>query len=609
VPCGAPLADVPAHADRALTLPVDGTAGLPPVTYLVDLSAREQHLVTVRMRVPVDSCPDGGRLVIATWTPGSYVVRDYVHHLQSIRASSEDGAPIALEPDGVSSWTLPAIGPDAGALIIELEWYAFDLSVRTNHVDDRHALLVGAATFPFLAGARERRHEVRFDGLRAQDRVTSLLPGEGAGPFVADDHLHLVDAAFEVGAHPSASRDVHGVEHRLVWAGLGEVDLESLVDDLARLATAAVALFDGELPVPRYTVIAVDGEGGGLEHRDGCVVAFPANAVADPVRRHRIIGLLAHEHLHLWNVRRLAPEALLDPDLDGPVLTTSLWIAEGWTSYYDRMLPVRAGLRAVPGMLEDLTTLHRAVANAPGVALQSLHDASRTAWTKHYRRDENSLNAGTDYYAHGALAALELDLRLRLLEPDGDGLDAVLRALWRRFGTSEGRPTHGYTEEDVLDALREAGGEPLAARCVELTTVPGAPQLDATTLGAIGLRLEREVEGAPELGVVLGPDPGRVVLRTVLRGGPAWLAGVSGGDTLLAVDDEAVRPSELETLLRRRGVGAKVRLTLERGPRMLQPEVVLGPPRLHHRLAADPAARPAARGAFARWCGQPFPAT
>jgi predicted metalloprotease with PDZ domain len=121
--------------------------GLGPITYLVDLSGRDQHLVGVRMRIPADAVADGGRLTIATWTPGSYVVRDYVHHLQRISATDATGAVVTLAPDGLSAWWLPAV---AGDVTIELEWYAYEASVRTNHVDDRHALLVGAATFPCL---------------------------------------------------------------------------------------------------------------------------------------------------------------------------------------------------------------------------------------------------------------------------------------------------------------------------------------------------------------------------------------------------------------------------------------------------------------------------
>jgi predicted metalloprotease with PDZ domain len=118
---------------------------------------------------------------------------------------------------------------------------------------------------------------------------------------------------------------------------------------------------------------------------------------------------------------------------------------------------------ATSDLLSSLDRLRDTVGELPGARIQSLHDSSRTAWTKFYRRDENTPNAGTDYYAHGALAAFTLDLRLRRLDPDGDGLDAVLRDLWRRHGIDEAGRPRGYTEQDVLDALARAGGDEVAA--------------------------------------------------------------------------------------------------------------------------------------------------
>jgi predicted metalloprotease with PDZ domain len=581
------------------------TSGAAPITYLVDLSGREQHLVGVRMHIPADAAGKGGRLTIATWTPGSYVVRDYVHHLQRISATDAAGTPLLLEPDGLSAWRLP---PAASDVTIELEWYAYEASVRTNHVDDRHALLVGAATFPCLEEARTRAHHVHLTGVAHDHEVAALLPGEGLGPYVADDHEHLVDAAFEVGLLRTSAVDVHGVEHRVVWAGHGGgVDVRGLADDLGRIAHAATELFGGELPARSYTVLAVDGEGGGLEHRDGCVVAFPPHASTDPDRRRRLQGLLAHEHFHLWNVRRLVPAALLSPPLDVPVLTTSLWIAEGWTSYYDRLLPARAGLWRTAELLGGLDRLRDAVDGMPGAHLQSLHDASRTAWTKHYRRDENAPNAGTDYYAHGALVAFTLDLRLRRIEPQGDGLDGVLRDLWHRHGPdADGRP-RGYTEQDVLDALERAGGREVVELAVRLTTVPGVPD-PATDLAVLGLREVLDPDDdVPRLDVVIGSDGGRIVLRSVLRGGSAWEAGVSGGDLLLAMDGETLTPDELPTVLRRHGAETTVMVTLQRGPRILERPVRLAPPRPRPRLHIDPDADAATRARFARWAGQVAP--
>jgi predicted metalloprotease with PDZ domain len=576
-----------------------------PITYLVDLSGREQHLASVRMAIPPAALSDGGRLTIATWTPGSYVVRDYVHHLQRISASDATGAPVALVPDGLSAWR---IAPTPSEVTVDLEWYGFESTVRTNHIDDRHALLIGAATFPCLESARQREHHIHLTGVAHDHDVAALLPGDGLGPYVARDHDHLVDAAFEVGALRISAVDVHGVEHRVVWAGHGEgVDVRGLADDLGRIAHAATALFEGDLPAERYTVLAIDGEGGGLEHRDGCVVAFPSHASTEPERRRRLQGLLAHEHFHLWNVRRMAPRELIAPPLDQPVLTTSLWIAEGWTSYYDRLLPSRAGLWSTTDLLQSLDRLRHAIEDTPGARVQSLHEASRTAWTKFYRRDENTPNAGTDYYAQGALAAFALDLRLRRLAPDGDGLDAVLRDLWRRHGIDGlGRP-RGYTEQDVLDAFARAGGDEVAALAERLSTVPGVPDL-SPDLEVLGLSEAPDPEDdAPRLGALVETRGERIILRTVLRDGPAWSAGVSGGDELIAIDGETLSAAELPTVLRRHGTGTTVRLLLRRGPRVVERQVRLDPPAARPRLRTVPDADPATRARFTRWAGQSLP--
>ena len=98
-----------------------------------------------------------------------------------------------------------------------------------------------------------------------------------------------------------------------------------------------------------------------------------------------------------------------------------------------------------------------------------------------------------------------------------------------------------------------------------------------------------------------------IVLTHVLRDGPAWHAGVSGGDRLLALDGETLTLSELPAVLRRHGPGTQVRCTLRRGPRVIERTVELAAPTVATRLAPDPEADEAARGRFQRWCGLAFP--
>ncbi|MGH3440678.1 MAG: M61 family metallopeptidase [Nitriliruptorales bacterium] len=572
-----------------------------PIRYGVDLTHRAQHLVTVAVEVPGDLAP-GARVVLPVWTPGSYVVRDYVRHVQRIAARDGGGAVVELRPDGRTAWILPH--DVDGPVTVELEIYGHELTVRTNHIDDHHALLIPAATFPYVEDGRGRQHEVRLS-LPEGWRSWSLLP-EDDGAFVADDYDHLVDSAFEAGDHPEVAYEVAGIPHRFVWGGHGgRPDLARIAADATAIGEAAAAVFGGDLPVDRYTFLcaAWSRGAGGLEHRDGAVLAVPVHDIADPDGYRTFQSLVAHEYFHLWNVKRLVPAALTALDYTGPVHTASLWVAEGWTAYYDELLPLRAALWTPKQYFDRAAEQVRKVLERPGRELQSVRMASHEAWTKFYVRDENSPNVGVSYYEHGAVLAWCLDLLLRREAPDGDGLDGVLRLLWERFG----RTGRGYEEGDVEAAAADVAGRDLAeffSGYVSGTEIPPIEDL----LEVVGLRLREKEQQPdqsvpPDLGIETTADADGITIASVLRNRPAWRGGLSGGDRLLAIDGVRVGTGELEKVLRSYREGDRIDVTVFRGPRLVTAEVELGSPRASRELVPvdDPSA--SQRDAFEAWAG------
>lgn len=580
-----------------------------PVRYEVDLAHRARHLVTVRLAVPDDV--DGPvELVMPTWTPGSYVMRDYVHHVQQVCAHDAAGTSLAVVATGHTTWRVAAPGP----FTVTWELYANTLTVRTNHVDDHHALLVAPATFVTIIGARDREHRVRFP---AGGRVHGMLPRDG------DDHVAatldlLLDAAFEVEGDigfPTVTRDVDGIAHRFVWAGHGPApDLDDIAATMEAVARATRDVLDDELPHPQYTFLCTgyDGQsGGGLEHRDGSVLLVPVTTPATADGRARLQSLIAHEYFHLANVKRMLPVELVAPSLTEHVHSQSLWVAEGWTHYYDAVLPARAGLWDATRLLEAFASRLTALHDRPGTKLQSVADASWTAWTKLYVRDENSANAGTDYYGHGGLLAWCLDLLLRRARPGSDGLDDAVRILWRRFGdTSPLPPTTGYRPHDVLDAVSEAAGTDLSAFFDAHVTGLEPPPV-AELADVVGLEVATSVAGdaPPDLGATTSDDDHWTSITAVRRWGPAWEAGITGGDRLLAVDGLRVEPGRLDSVLRLHDPGDTVDVSVFCGPRLRTLQVTLGEPaaRLVVRPLADPVDEQ--RRAFRAWSGHDLPAT
>ena len=574
-----------------------------PIRYRVDLTDRLHHLVRVRVTVP-EELAAGARLVLPVWTPGSYMVRNYSHHVQTIRATDPTGDSVPVTPDGITAWRLP--DDVTGPVDVELELYANDLSVRTNHVDDHHALLIPAATFPYLDGATDRLHEVELPPHPAGHRTFSLLPaGDEPNTFVAQDRDHLIDSAFEVGDLPHIDFEVAGVPHTFVWAGHGGApDLTQIAQDTTAIGEACLALFGSELPTDRYVFLCAgwDQGGGGLEHRDGSVLQMPIRTFQDPDLTARFQSLVAHEYLHLWNVKRLVPADLVEPDYEHPTHSPSLWVAEGWTAYYDELLPTRAKVWTPRRLLDTLRDTWERVDTTPGVRLQALRQASHEAWTKHYLRDENSPNVMTDYYGHGSLVAFELDLRLRQADPEGDGLDTVFRTLWSRHANTP----EGYTEQDVLEAIAEVGNDDLADLIDTRVGAPQPPEIDEALLATVGLRVTDAGNGpaTPDLGVQVTEADDGITLTSVLRDGPAWRGGLTGGDRLIAIDGATVARGELERALRAHAPDDEVAVTVTRGPRLLTRTVQLGEPRRRWKLAARDDATEQQAATFERWAGR-----
>ena len=572
-----------------------------PIRYRVDLHDRRQHLLQVTVTVPADLAA-GARLVLPTWTPGSYVIRDYVHHVQQRWAVDATGARIPLDADGHTAWRLPEDA--SGPVEATFELYANQLTVRTNHVDDHHALIVSPATFPYVDGGRDRRHLVTVP-VAAGTQVHALLPaGEEPDTYVADDYDHLVDSAFEAGALPSVDYDVAGVPHRFVYAGHGgHPDLDRLAEDARAIGESAADLFGGRPASDAYTFLCegwdASGGGGGLEHRDGAVLMAPVHAFTDPDHYGRFLGLLAHEYLHQWNVKRLVPRELTALDYVTPTHTTSLWVAEGWTAYYDKLLPLRAGVWTVDTFLERQREQLDGVLDSPATTLQSVAESSHDAWVKLYVRDENSVNATVSYYGHGAVLAWCLDLLIRQQDPAGPGLDGALRALWDGFG--DGR---GYTPDDVVAAVSDAAGTDLRDFFDDYVTRPAVPPI-TDLVSVVGLEVGQRTNGPvpPTLGMQTNEDDEGVTITAVLRDGPAWQAGVTGGDRLLAIDRVRVGRGELTAALSGYAAGDTVELAVFRGPRLLTMPVVLGDPRPPRRLLPVEDPSEDQRAAFHAWTG------
>jgi predicted metalloprotease with PDZ domain len=556
------------------------------------------------------------------------MIREFARHIVRLSALAGERA-VKVEKLDKHTWrAAPATGP----LTLAYEVYAWDLSVRAAHLDQTHGFFNGSSVFLLPIGFEDERCTVDIlppEGTQYADWkvATGLAAARGTrrgrfGTYVAADYDELIDCPVEMGHFVTGKFDVLGVPHEIVITGqVPNLDMARLTADLARVCEAQIRLFDPgskrsagsstrqpAAPFDRYTFMTMAvGDGyGGLEHRNSTALIckrddLPFVGMNDSTTGYRtFLGLASHEYFHSWNVKRIKPAAFVPYDLTRENHTRLLWAFEGFTSYYDDLMLARCGLLTEAQYLDVLATTLTTVTQRSGRLKQSVADSSFDAWIKYYRQDENAPNSVVSYYQKGALVALALDLSIRSATGHRKSLDDVMRHLWRQW-IEAGADYAGVSEDGILQAAEAVTGLSLARSLREWTEGTRDPDF-AQLLAPFGIRCEtRPALDKPHF-ALLGIQVHDSAITHVFNQTPAQAAGISGGDTLVALDGLRIGASNLDTLLARYQPGDAVSLHVFRRDELMRFDVKLArQPPARHALSVDMRAARTAHSARGRW--------
>jgi predicted metalloprotease with PDZ domain len=549
-----------------------------PIRYTIRFDQAANHYIEVDAVYPADGA-SAIDLMMAVWTPGSYLVRDYSGKVESLVARSPAGDPLDIEHPRKNRWRIATGG--AAQVRLAYRIYCREMSVRSNWVERDFAILNGAATFITLVDPATDTHAVA-----AHEVALELPPGwpsshsslsRGAGDrYRAEDFDQLVDSPILAGDLAVYPFSIDGVEHFLVNLGEGGVwDGARSAADVETLTTEQIR-FWGEIPYSSYSFLNAVTEGrGGLEHKASTLLMTSRWATRTRESYVKWLKLVSHEFFHTWNVKRLRPAALGPFDYERENHTSSLWIAEGFTSYYESVLLRRAGLIDDTELLEAVSEDIRDLQTAPARLVQPVGESSFDAWTKAYRRDENAPNSVVNYYAKGAVIALLLDAKIRKLSDGARSLDDVMREAYRRYSGEQ-----GYTPDQFAALISEIAAHDLSAWLGE--AVDGSAELDYNDLLAwYGLRFKakekKEGEDKPPaawIGAKTELREGRLIVTEVRRETPAHTAGINVEDEILAIGDYRITAGKLDERLERYRPGDQLSLLVSRREKLMRIPIV-----------------------------------
>ncbi len=155
-----------------------------PIRYTLRFPAPHTHYVEVEAVDPT-ARQASIEIYMATWTPGSYLIREYERNVEAVTAVAA-GKPAVVAEVTKNRWKITTGG--AASVTLRYKVYSREMTVRNNWVEAGFAMLNGAPTFITLvetgrtaargaeSNCRPRGRESRLPSLQSAARQTPFAP-------------------------------------------------------------------------------------------------------------------------------------------------------------------------------------------------------------------------------------------------------------------------------------------------------------------------------------------------------------------------------------------------------------------------------------------------
>ncbi len=499
----------------------------PGTVYVVSLAQPEQHLVQVKITLPAGAAER--QLQMPVWN-ALYQVRDFAQFVNWVRAEDRAGKPLSVRAINKSLWQISGA---AGGALIEYQIYADLPGPFGAQLNAHHAFFNLGEILMYPVDARAAPVKLRFNAVPQAWHVATPLAENSSGFWTAGSYDRLVDAPVEIGTFAESDFEEGGGHYRvIVDAEAGDYDMEKVVSMLRKIVVAATSWMD-DRPFETYTFFyhfPRGPGGGGMEHAYSTAIEVNAEAVArDP---EALASVTAHEFFHLWNVKRIRPQALEPVDYTKENYTRALWFSEGATSTAADTILLRSGLIDERRFLDELAGGIGELEVRPAHLTQSVEESSLDAWLEgdpYYRRPERSIS----YYNKGELLGIMLDLAVR----DASHGQASLREVFQWMNQNYAKKGRLFADSE---GVREAAEAVSHARLGSFFSnyVAGTEEIPWNDFfRTVGLREVETTSTVADAGFIASRNfDGPMMVEAVTPGSEAEHAGLQVGETVLEIN-------------------------------------------------------------------------
>ncbi len=426
------------------------------LNYSISFDNPLSQIVKISLEVPANgSYPVQFKL--SNWRPGRYQIQNFAKRIKRIAVFDDQNKTLSILKVDKSTWQVEPQG--SNAIKISYEYHAAAMDAGNSWLDNEQLYLNFINCMLYVDEHLENPCSVKLE-LPETYNIACGLEKTDKHELSSPSFYRLVDSPMFASANlrciPFSNS---GVQFNLWIQGSLEVSDEQLINDFNAYTSKQIEVM-GPFPCDEYHYlfqILPYKHYHGVEHWNSTVITLgPSEHFQKREGYLDLLGVSSHELFHTWNVIRMRPKEMTPYNFEGENYHFTGYITEGVTTYYGDLFLARSGVFSLDEYLAELNKMLKRHYENEGRHNLSVADSSFDLWLDGYEKGVPGRKVSI--YNEGALAALILDLTIRLKWENEKSLDDVMRLLWAEFGVDQS----GYEAVDYQEAAETIFGETLS---------------------------------------------------------------------------------------------------------------------------------------------------
>lgn len=475
-------------------------------------------------------------LQLPSWRPGRYELGNFAKNIKRVDAFGENGEPLSYIKTSKDKWVVNANG--SKSIKVTYSYFAFELNAGACFADESQIYVNPVHLCMFVPQRTNEIHQIQLE-VPDDYKIACSMPTNGK-ILTAQSFDELADSPFIASSNlKSDYYEVNGIKFNLHFNGECKPDFTKIKTHFTAFTKKQIEFFGG-FPVNEYHFlfqVLPNRFYHGVEHEKSTVIVLgPAYDLNNGKTYEDLLGVSSHELFHTWNVKNIRPTEMLPYDFTKENYARTGYVYEGFTTYYGDVMLRASNVFTDEQYFETLQERLVKHFHNYGRFNLSVAQSSWETWLDGYV--PGAPYRKTSIYDEGNLIAFMLDIEILKHTQNKKSLKDVCRVLYNEFGLKK----KGYTEADIINCCEKEAG--VSLRHIFDKYVYGTEDFEPMLnecFSYVGLEMQKNASVAINEGLYGFKVNEMAKVTLVAPYSPAWKAGLSMGDDIIAVNKNVIK--------------------------------------------------------------------